>query len=326
MQSYKEPVRGRSKARWCWSTETKLLHSLLFFCLLALTGETVDATEYMIEILAVSSFKSEATLAQAEVEFGTPVSTESLEFVNAASGEEVEFYFVPEPGEPYAGWIFWEWEEMGFFEERNYILYASEGDWSVTPMGCKAISAQVSEDKFLAPNYIFEEVTDGEPDGWEISGAAELSEEEAFRGRRSIKMESEIGTEPHIRVPNIPLEPETRYRLTFWYKITEWEDSGRTSQPIAGDLWSRGEKGQWLVRALVHRNTAGGDPEEVTGEWRKLTAMATTCPEAVFGTLRIWSHSNFSGIFHVDRVFVEKAPEGAPHRVEVSAMKKASDQ
>ncbi len=285
-------------------------------CLVPARPSAANA-ELSMEILAVSSFESGKMLATAELEFDRDISIESMRFEDS-EGEDEPFYFVPAPGASYRGRLFWMWREMPFFHEMNYVLRMSEGEWKGEPFGDAEIGKKVGSEKYLLPNHAFEELDeDGAPVGWTLDGTAEISEEEALAGSRSVRIEvTEEKSGRFETIELVPLEPGKRYRISCRIKIVERVDSGNTRwQLVEIDLRPLDENRRRLGRTMGRLNTSNMEEEEYLGKWVRLTGTVTTPEDTRYGEVAIYTRG-LHGKFYVDEIILDEDPPGQPVRLE----------
>lgn len=284
------------------------------------------AAEYELEFTAVSSFESERVLASTRLQFEPEVEIESMRLINRKEGEEEPFYFVPEEAEGRQGRIFWMWDRMPHFHEMPYLLRVSGGEWSGESYGDEEIGRNVRERKMLLPNPAFEEVEDGQPVGWHLSGTAELSQEEARWGENSVRIVGAVDDSGSARSDFFPIRPGIPHRLSFNLKITERREADpsqphRNLQSISARLEFFDEDRNRTSFTFPHYRTAGRDEEEYLGKWVEFSGTSNPSEDnAVYGRLTIQLVS-FEGVVFIDNANVEESPRGQPVRVDMGMLR-----
>lgn len=295
-----------------------------FFALIF--SAAVFAEEYELRFTAVSSFQSDRVLASTRLRFEPEVEIESMRLANP-DGEAEPFYFVPfETGER-QGRIFWMWDHMPHFHEMPYVLRVSGGAWSGEPFGDEEIGEKVRERKMLLSNPAFEEVEDGGPVGWSLTGTAELSQEESHWGENSVRIVGAVDDSGSARSDFFPIRPGIPHRLSFNLKITERREADPSQrhlalQSISARLEFFDEDRNRTSFTFPHYRTAGRDEEEYLGKWVEFSGTSNPSDEnAVYGRLTIQLVS-FEGVVFVDNAGVEESPRGQPVRVDMGELRR----
>lgn len=293
--------------------------------LLLLAPVRVLGADYTLEFTAVSSFESAEVLASTEVKLGRAVAIESMNLLTEA-GEEEPFYFVPEPGDHYKGTIYWQWHKMPHFTNKTYVLHVSDGSWSGEAYGDENIATKVNKRKRILSNRSFEQLEDGAPIAWTLNGSATISQNAAQSGSNSVQISIDKndgnsyqgGT---VETARFPLKPDTRYKLSYWFKIVERNDTGHGHQSVSGQLRFYDQKdARRISRMYMHYHTELQESkDQYMDQWRKLERTVVSPSATKYGKV-ILNSNRFAGRYYVDRVVLEEYPRGQPVRVEIGEL------
>ncbi len=301
-------------------------------------------------VLKVNSgaYRRENELVKAEIDFKRAVNINS--FLLMEWKKKVPFYFVPTG--KYKGELYWILSGITEpFARRVYYLYFGEGNWKEEPFGSEKIARLVSERKNLIPNHSFEMEEEGrktvvwkgkrKPIFWRLEdypgryrnlsehhSLCRLSEEEAYTGKKSLKIVSEKRGDkiiPGLAGSSIfPLKPKTKYEFSYYFKITDRKDTGEKYQAICASIYFYDENKKklspphhWVpVVYIITRY-----PEEkYLGKWVRVEKLFTT-PEGVkYGRCGI-HFSHFWGTVYFDDLKLYEF-RGEPVKIEVCEIEK----
>ncbi len=321
----------------------------LLFVLMLFVFAPVPAhsAAFEIEIEADSGFYSrEDEIVSTQIDFGMGAEDVALYRVKPDGSLEAKpFYLVP--GENNTGKLYWALQ--GVFrplEKRVYMLRFNEGAAPAEPAGCDEIKDAVIKMANLVPNPYFEheEETvretaawkgDRKPKNWalndypwavreeaDLKAQSRLTQEEAYRGKNSIRIVSEI--RDGLAAPMVTgsaasdvfaLEPVTRYAFSCYVKITDWQDAGseRSHQGVYAEVvFLDSEKNRVPGPTSVYRIQADylvtrNPQQDYLGKWVRLDASNISPPETRYARVHL-STWWFAGTVYFDNIelFQEK--------------------
>lgn len=310
--------------------------------------------DYRIDIKVDSGFYTRYDeLVKAEIGFDDK-KVDIRTFVLREDGKEVSFYFVP--GEDNTGTLYWILKgKTEPLTTRTYYLYFSEGTWEKEVYGDEEIKKVVEQKGNLIPNGSFEIEEEGEikqtstwkgnrkPVDWVLNDYAwayrelpslisicRLSEEEAYQGKKSLKIVSEVRENKSISgfasSTIFPMKPKTKYVFSYYIKITDRKDNGGVWQAVSAEIQLLDENKKriypddyGLNRIHAAYSTARNFEENYLGKWVKVEVVKEVPAEVRYGL--VWISVGFTGTVYYDN-FVLKEVVGEPLKVEVSEIKK----
>lgn len=307
---------------------------ILIFCL-----SSAFAEKYNVKINVFSNEESYARQPFSfYIDFKHEVKLASLKMhIAGKKNKEIPVYAIPVA--KYKALIyFMPHRKMPEDSELYYVLNYESGKWSGKATGDSTLKKNIKRKPNLVQNYSFEKVTktierfmtwEGRTSilNWKlqdfsskylsvenIKSACRSSTKEAFHGSRSLcfingkpRQFEYNGQTKNVLISGsartsgvIALKPNTRYKLSFFVKITKQLDNGMNFQGIGVSLSFLDSDKRPVTGGLFSAlySVDSIPQEEYLNKWIYVEASDTTGPNTHFGTINI--AEKISGVTYVD--------------------------
>jgi len=337
------------------------MKAILSFVILIFCLSSAFAEKYNVKINIFSNDESYARQPFSfYIDFKREVKLDSLTMhIAEKKNQKIPIYAIPVA--KYKALVyFMPHKKMKGDNELHYILNFESGKWSDRATGDNTLGKSIKRKPNLVPNYSFEKVTktierfitwEGRTSisDWKlqdfsskylavknIKSTCRSSTKEAFHGSRSLCFINDKprqieynGQTKNVLISGsartsdiIVLKPNTRYKLSFFVKITKQFDNGMNFQgigvslsfldfhkrPITGGLFSA----LYSVDSIAR--------EDYLNKWIYVEASDTTGPNTHFGTINI--AEKISGTTYVDMVELREVENSGQPEIIVGKINK----